>query len=194
MIRSHQVMGPTPDVIRELVAGLGPLCRERQQAASHRAHVAGRWASAPKHKLVFVDRLPAALVHLRPVPHTRPASCFGVVRSTTRMQSAGFGRGWRGAAAPSRPGIRLRTPAEVIDHLGSRWTDRDHRRTEIRVCRPAAGRGCASTPQRRTPAGNAGRPSSPCPRARCGECPSTPMSRMRAGRPERVRRRPPDSE
>ncbi|MGW7355444.1 transposase family protein [Streptomyces sp. NPDC054802] len=58
-------MGLSVDVIAELVAELGPLWHER-----HQARVASRprkraIGAGTKHRLVFVDRLPATLAHLR---------------------------------------------------------------------------------------------------------------------------------
>ncbi|MFH8628114.1 transposase family protein [Streptomyces vietnamensis] len=94
-----------------------------------------------KHRLVFVDRLLATLVHLRHgVTHDGPACWFGVDRSTT-TRAIGEGRpllAERGCTIS--PGVRLRTLAEVIDHLGASGKTGIIDGTEIRVRRPAAGR------------------------------------------------------
>ncbi|MFJ7198774.1 MULTISPECIES: transposase family protein [unclassified Streptomyces] len=69
-------------VIADLVAGLGPVCQARRDAElldrSRRREV----GAGAKCKLVFVDRLLAALVHLRHrVTHDVLACWFGVDRS-----------------------------------------------------------------------------------------------------------------
>ncbi|MGG7568803.1 helix-turn-helix domain-containing protein [Streptomyces sirii] len=64
-----------------------------------------------KHRLVFVDRLLATLVHLRHgTTHDVLACWFSVDRSTiTRTVS---------------PGARLRTLSEAVDHLGASGSTR----------------------------------------------------------------------
>ncbi|MFJ4010351.1 transposase family protein [Streptomyces sp. NPDC090026] len=73
----------TPDMIAELVAEVGPLCHERHQAmlvSRPRRRAVGAGA---QHKLVFVDRLLATLVHLRHgATHDVLVCCFGVDHST----------------------------------------------------------------------------------------------------------------
>ncbi|WP_375792376.1 helix-turn-helix domain-containing protein [Streptomyces rhizosphaericus] len=73
----------SPDVIAELVAEVGPLWHEQHQArltARPRRRAVGAGA---KHKLVFVDRLPATLENLRHgTTHDVLACWFGVDRST----------------------------------------------------------------------------------------------------------------
>ncbi|MEW2493364.1 transposase family protein [Streptomyces nodosus] len=92
-----------------------------------------------KHRLVFVDRLLATLVHLRhAITHDVLACWFGVDRSTI-TRAIGEVRpllAERGCTAS--PGVRLRTLAEVVDHLGGKTGIIDG--TEIRVRRPAVGR------------------------------------------------------
>ncbi|MFJ8546850.1 transposase family protein [Streptomyces sp. NPDC093586] len=94
-----------------------------------------------KHRLVFVDRLLATLVHLRhAVTHDVLACWFGVDRSTI-TRAIGEVRpllAERGCAIS--PGARLRTLAEVVDHLGTSGKTGIIDGTEIRVRRPAAGR------------------------------------------------------
>ncbi|GAA2566041.1 MULTISPECIES: hypothetical protein [Streptomyces] len=61
----RRITGLSVDVIAELVAELGPLWHEQHQtrpASRLRKRTIGANA---KHRLVFVDRLPATLVHLR---------------------------------------------------------------------------------------------------------------------------------
>ncbi|MEV8231323.1 transposase family protein [Streptomyces sp. NPDC079167] len=93
-----------------------------------------------KHRLVFVDRLLATLVHLRhAVTHDVLACWFGVDRSTI-TRAVGEVRpllAERGCTVS--PGVRLRTLAEVIGHLGASGQTGIIDGTEIRVRRPAAG-------------------------------------------------------
>ncbi|TKT05258.1 transposase [Streptomyces lasalocidi] len=91
--------------------------------------------------MVFVDRLLATLVHLRHgVTHDVLACWFGGDRSTI-TRAIGEVRpllAERGCTLSS--GVRLRTLAEVIDHLGAGGKTGIIDGTEIRVRRPAAGR------------------------------------------------------
>ncbi|WP_240502993.1 transposase [Streptomyces prasinopilosus] len=93
-----------------------------------------------KHRLVFVDRLLATLVYLRHgVTHDVPACWFGVDRSTI-TRAVGEVRPLlveRGCTVS--PGVRLRTSAEVVDHLGASGKPGIIDGTEVRVRRPAAG-------------------------------------------------------
>ncbi|MFJ8784618.1 transposase family protein [Streptomyces sp. NPDC102476] len=94
-----------------------------------------------KHKLVFADRLLATLVHLRHgATHDVLACWFGVDRSTI-TRAIGEVRpllAERGCIVA--PGLRLRTLAEVIDHLGSDGQTGIIDGTKVRGRRPAAGR------------------------------------------------------
>ncbi|WP_229830476.1 transposase [Streptomyces mutabilis] len=94
-----------------------------------------------KHRSVFVDRLLATLVHLRhATTHDELACWFGVDRSTI-TRAIGEVRpllAERGCSVSQ--GVRLRTLAEVIDHLGTSEKTGIIDGTEIRVRRPAAGR------------------------------------------------------
>ncbi|MGC0407349.1 hypothetical protein RKD31_000592 [Streptomyces sp. SAI-163] len=141
IISNRRITGLTAGVIAELVEEIGPLWQERHQAklaARPRKRAAGAGA---KHRLVFVDRLLATLVHLRHgVTHDVLACWFGVDRSTI-TRAVGEVRpllAERGCTVS--PDVRLRSLAEVIDHLGSSGTTGIVDGTEIRVRRPAAGR------------------------------------------------------
>ncbi|MFC8817846.1 transposase family protein [Streptomyces rochei] len=94
-----------------------------------------------KHRLVFVDRLLATLVHLRhATTHDVLACWFGVDRSTV-TRAIGEVRpllAKRGCTVSQ--GVRLRTLDEVIDHLGTDGKTGIIDGTEIRVRRPAAAR------------------------------------------------------
>lgn len=65
IIHSQRITGLTPDVIAELVAEIGPLWRERHQSGLASRPRRRAVDAGAKHKLVFVDRLLATLVHLR---------------------------------------------------------------------------------------------------------------------------------
>lgn len=94
-----------------------------------------------KHRLVFVDRLLATLVHLRhATTHDVSACWFGVDRSTI-TRAIGEVRpllAERGCTISC--GVRLPTLAEIVDHLGASGKTGIIDGTEIRVRRPAAGR------------------------------------------------------
>ena len=141
IIRSQRIMGLAPGVVAELVAEIGPLWHERHQAALTARSRRRAVGAGAKHKLVFVDRLLATLVHLRHgATHDVLACWFGVDRSTI-TRAIGEVRpllAERGCIVA--PGLRLRTLAEVIDHLGSDGQTGIIDGTEVRVRRPAAGR------------------------------------------------------
>ncbi|MFE5940838.1 transposase family protein [Streptomyces sp. NPDC056470] len=93
-----------------------------------------------KHRLVFVDRLLATLVHLRHgVTHDVLACWFGVDRSTITRAIGEVRPLLAERGCTISPGVRLRTLAEVVDHLGAGEQTGIIDGTEIRVRRPAAG-------------------------------------------------------
>ncbi|MFC9289371.1 transposase family protein, partial [Streptomyces sp. NPDC057052] len=128
-------------MIAEVVEGIGPLWRERHQAGLAARPRQRAVDVGAKHRLVFVDRLLATLVHLRhEVTHDVLACWFGVDRSTI-TRAVGEVRpllAERGCTVS--PDVRLRSLAEVVDHLGASGTTGTVDGTEIRVRRPAAGR------------------------------------------------------
>ncbi|MFE5908236.1 transposase family protein [Streptomyces wedmorensis] len=90
---------------------------------------------------MFVDRLLATLVHLRhAVTHDVPACWFGVDRSTIARAIGEVRPLLAERGCTISRGVRLRTLAEVIDHLGAGGKTGIIDGTEIRVRRPAAGR------------------------------------------------------
>ncbi|WP_406055325.1 transposase [Streptomyces sp. NBC_01077] len=94
-----------------------------------------------KRRFVFVDRLLAALVHLRHgATHDALACWFGVVRSTVTRAIGEVRPLLAERGCTISPGVRLRTLTEVIDHLGASVQTGIIDGTEIRVGRPAAGR------------------------------------------------------
>ncbi|MEV7834385.1 transposase family protein [Streptomyces subrutilus] len=129
------------EVIAELVSELGPLWHERHQArlvSRPRKRAVGAGA---KHQLVFIDRLLATLVHLRHgATHDVLACWFGVDRSTVSRAIGEVRPLLAERGCTITLGLRLRTLAEVIDHLGSSGQTGIIDGTEIRVRRPAAGR------------------------------------------------------
>ncbi|MFJ8469993.1 helix-turn-helix domain-containing protein [Streptomyces swartbergensis] len=89
IISNRRITGLSAGVIAELVAEVGPLWHERRQArlaSRPRKRAVGAGA---KHRLVFVDRLLATLVHLRHgATHDVLACWFGVDRSTITRASS----------------------------------------------------------------------------------------------------------
>lgn len=140
IISNRRITGLSADVIAELIAEVGPLWHERHQAklaSRPRKRAVGAGA---KHQLVFVDRLLATLVHLRhATTHDVLACWFGVDRSTI-SRAVGEVRpllAERGCTVS--PDVRLRTLAEVVEHLGASGKTGIVDGTEIRVRRPVAG-------------------------------------------------------
>jgi hypothetical protein len=86
--------------------------QERRGGGRRRAAGAG-----PKHQLAFADRVVVTLVYLRTnLPHAALAELYGIGRSTL-SEAIGEIRpllAERGFAVPDRPGLRLRTLAEVF--------------------------------------------------------------------------------
>ncbi|MDF3299433.1 transposase [Streptomyces tropicalis] len=141
IIGDRRVTGLSAAVIAELVAEVGPLWHERHQAvlvSRPRKRAVGAGA---KHRLVFVDRLLATLVHLRhATTHDVLACWFGVDRSTITRAIGEIRPLLAERGCTISPGVRLRSLAEVIDHLGASKMTGIIDGTEIRVRRPAAGR------------------------------------------------------
>ena len=113
----------------------------------HTARGGGRKRAAgagARHQLVFVDRLVAALIHLRhDLPHVVLGSLFGVDRSTV-TRAIGEIRtllAQRGCAVPERPGLRPRTLADVFAYAQAEGIQLRLDAAEIPVRCPAAGRG-----------------------------------------------------
>ncbi|MFC8542595.1 transposase family protein [Streptomyces sp. NPDC057244] len=141
IISNRRITGLSADVIAELIAEVGPLWHERQQAklaSRPRKRAVGAGA---KRRLMFIDRLLATLVHLRHGTTPDVLACwFGVDRSTI-TRAIGEVRpllAERGCTVSVH--VRLRTLAEVVEHLGASGKTGIVDGTEIRVRRPAAGR------------------------------------------------------
>ncbi|MFE2140504.1 transposase family protein [Streptomyces sp. NPDC059456] len=123
--------------------------RRRGRSLWHGQHQAGLESrprqravgAGAKHRLVFVDRLLATLVHLRHgATHDVLACWFDVDRSTITRAIGEVRPLLAARGCTIAAGIRLRTLAEVIDHLGASGQTGIIDGTEIRVRRPAAGR------------------------------------------------------
>ncbi|MFD0567722.1 transposase family protein [Kitasatospora saccharophila] len=97
-----------------------------------------------RHQLVFTDRVVATLIHLRhDLPHAVLGLLFGVDRSTV-TRAIGEIRtllARRGCAVPDRPGVRLRTLADVFAYAQAEGVELRLDATEIQVRRPVASRG-----------------------------------------------------
>ncbi|QHY94198.1 Transposase DDE domain protein [Streptomyces sp. S4.7] len=141
VISNRRITGLTADVIAELVAEVGPLWHERHQARLASRPRKRAMGAGAKHRLVFVDRLLATLVHLRHgTTHDVLACWFGVDRSTITRAINEVRPLLAERGCTISPDVRLRTLAEVVDHLGATGKTGIIDGTEIRVRRPAQGR------------------------------------------------------
>jgi DDE superfamily endonuclease/Helix-turn-helix of DDE superfamily endonuclease len=99
--------------------------------------------AGPKHDLVFTDRVLVTLVHLRhQLPHAALAELYGLERSTI-TRAIGEIRpllAERGFAIPDRPGVRLRTLADVFAYADAENITLRIDGTETQVRRPQANR------------------------------------------------------
>jgi hypothetical protein len=119
-------------------AGEESRLRERRGHDRLRAPGAG-----PDHDLPFTDRVIVTLVYLRhQLPHAAIAALCQVDRSTV-TRAVGEIRpllAARGFAVPHRPGLRLRTLADVFAYASSHGVELRIDGTEVQVRRPRAGR------------------------------------------------------
>lgn len=116
--------------------------RDSQQG-KRRGHARIRAAGAgPSHQLVFTDRVLTTLVVLRwALSHRVLAAMFGVDRSTvSRVAEIRPLLAARGCAVPDRPGIRLKTLADVFAYADAEGVDLRIDGTEVQVRRPKANR------------------------------------------------------
>lgn len=141
IVSDRRITGLSAQVIAELVSEVGPLWHERHQSrlvSRPRKRAVGAGA---KHRLVFVDRLLATLVHLRHgTTHDVLACWFNVDRSTVTRAISEVRPLLAERGCTISPGVRLKTLAEVVDHLGTSGQTGIVDGTEIRVRRPGAGR------------------------------------------------------
>jgi hypothetical protein len=122
-VADRRVTGLSPQVLAELVVEPGPrrqACQDARPADRPRQRAVGAGA---RHRLVFIDRLLATLVHLRHgVTHDVLACRFGVSRSTITRAVGELRPLLAEPGCTMEGGIRLRTGADVVAHLGaSRW-------------------------------------------------------------------------
>ncbi|MFH9125691.1 transposase family protein [Streptomyces globisporus] len=112
--------------------------RERRGAERQRDAGAG-----PKHDLVFTDRVLVTLVHLRTgLPHVALAELYGTARSTISRAISEIRPllAARGFAVPDRPGVRLRTLADVFAYAEAEGIRLRIDGAETQVRCPKAGR------------------------------------------------------
>ncbi|MEW1914512.1 transposase family protein [Kitasatospora sp. NPDC085895] len=147
-VLGHRVLtGVSRGHLAELIAELASPWQAVVEGRRHaiRGGVRRRAAGAgAKHRLVFTDRVIATLIHLRhDLPHAVLGLLFGVDRSTITRAVAEI-RGLlarRGFAVPDRPGIRLRTLADVFACAQAESVVLRLDATEVQVRRPAGHRG-----------------------------------------------------
>ncbi|MET8826241.1 transposase family protein [Streptomyces sp. NPDC004610] len=141
IVGNRRITGLSADVIAELVSEVGPLWHEWYQARLASKPRKRALGAGAKHRLVFIDRLPATLVHLRHgVTHDVPAGWFGVDRSTITRAIGEVRPLLAERGCTVSPDVRLPSLAEVVDHLGASGKTGIVDGTEIPVRRPAAGR------------------------------------------------------
>jgi hypothetical protein len=112
--------------------------RERRGHDRERAPGAG-----PDHDLPFTDRVIVTLVCLRhQLPHAATAALYEVGRSTVTRAVREIRPllAARGFAVPHRPGLRLRTLADVFAYADAHGVELRIDGTEVQVRRPRAGR------------------------------------------------------
>ncbi|MFC8936513.1 transposase family protein [Rhodococcus sp. NPDC057135] len=144
---SHRICTGLPrrrlgKLIEELA---GPwLAQQEGRLRERRGHERLRAAGAgPDRGLVFTDRVIATLVVLRfQLPHQALAVFYGVDRSTiTRaVHEIRPLLAARGFAVPGKPGLRLRTLADVFAYAAAEGVELRLDGTEVQVRRPAANR------------------------------------------------------
>ncbi|WP_234437856.1 helix-turn-helix domain-containing protein [Streptomyces sp. WM6368] len=108
-----------------LIEELAPRWEARCEFGRHGRREAARMRPAgagPKYELVFVDRLPATLVHLRTGLTHQALGVIYEVGSSTIGRAIGEIRpllASRGFAVPGRPGVRLRTLEDVFAYAAA---------------------------------------------------------------------------
>ncbi|MBM0240584.1 transposase [Micromonospora sp. ATA32] len=114
--------------------------RLRERRGGDRLRAAG---AGPDHELTFTDRVIATLVCLRlQLPHAAVALLYKVDRATV-TRAVGEIRpllAARGFAVPGKPGLRLRTLADVFAYANSQGVELRIDGTEVQVRRPKANR------------------------------------------------------
>ena len=138
--------GLKPQRLGKLITGLADpwAASEEDRLLGRRGHGRLRAPGAgPDHDLPFTDRVIVTLVHLRlQLPHAALAALYGVHRSTvtravTEVRPLLAARGF---AVPHRPGLRLRTLADVFAYAAAHGVELRIDGTEVQVRRPKPGR------------------------------------------------------
>jgi hypothetical protein len=130
----------------KLIGELAPawLAQQESRLRERRGHDRLRAEGAgPGHELTFTDRVIATLVVLRfQLPHAALAVFYGVDRSTiTRaVHEIRPLLAARGFAVPGKPGLRLKTLADVFAYAASQGVRLRIDGTEVQVRRPQANR------------------------------------------------------
>ena len=120
---------------------LGPRWQARQDARLTDRPRRRAIGAGTRHRLVFLDRLLATLVHLRHgVTHDVLACWFGVSRSTITRAIGEVRPLLAERGCTVEDGVQLRTLADVVAHLGPNGRLGPLDATEVRVRRPAGGR------------------------------------------------------
>ena len=144
---SHRICtGISRRRLGKLIAELAPAWLAQQESRLRDRRGRGRLRAAgagPGHELPFADRVIATLVVLRfQLRHAALAVFYGVHRSTiTRaVHEARPLLAARGFAVPGRPGLRLKTLADVFAYAAAEGVTLRIDGTEVQVRRPKAGR------------------------------------------------------
>jgi len=179
----------------ELVTELAPRWEARCESGRRQRHRDDRRRQAgagPKYELLFTDRLLVTLDHLRTglthqalgVIYQAGSSTIGRAIGEIRPLLAG-----RGFAVPQRPGLRLRTLADVFAYAEAEKVTLRIDGAETQVRRPKAGRPgrSPSSPAsahrtRSRPPPSATAKDAPCGAGRCGRagCTTRPRCAPRA--------------
>jgi hypothetical protein len=129
-----------------LIEELAPawLAQQESRLRERRGHDRLRAAGAgPGHELAFTDRVIATLVILRfQLPHAALAVFYQVDRSTVTRAVHEIRPllAQRGFAVPGKPGLRLKTLADVFAYAASQGVKLRVDGTEVQVRRPRPGR------------------------------------------------------
>jgi DDE superfamily endonuclease len=131
--------GLSREVLAELVGRVGPALAGAPARTADRSPRQRAIGAGARHRLVFIDRLLATLVHLRHgVAHDVLACWFGVSRSTITRAVSEVRPLLAERGCTVAGGIRLHTLADVVAHLGASGQLGLLDATEVRVRRPAA--------------------------------------------------------
>lgn len=144
---SHRIFTGIPRRrLAKLIAELAVPWTAQQESRLHDRRGRDRLRAAgagPDHDLPFVDRVIVTLVVLRfQLPHAALALLYKVDRSTI-TRAVGEIRpllAARGFAVPGKPGLRLRTLADVFAYAAAESVELRIDGTEVQVRRPKAGR------------------------------------------------------